>query len=126
MQAVEKYAIPDLGSDPITHRARRAALLKERRQYHKTPGPIPEVSERDAKILMRDGKDITIRIYTPDKSLVPPEGSPLYVAYHEGGFQFGDLTDEELNCRSFSKELGCVCVNVDYRCVRYPSFLKSD
>lgn len=64
---------------------------------------------------MRDGQDITIRIYTPDKSLIPPGGSPLFVAYHEGGFYMGDLTDEELNCRTFSKEFGCVSVNVDYR-----------
>ena len=27
----------------------------------------------------------------------------------------GDLTDEELNCRMFSRDLGAVCVNVDYR-----------
>ena len=64
---------------------------------------------------MRDGQEITLRIYTPKKLLVPPGGSPLFVAFHEGGFHMGDLTDEELNCRSFSKELGFVCVNVDYR-----------
>jgi acetyl esterase/lipase len=104
-----------MGQDPITQRAKRAQLLADRRQYHDVPGPIPEVSERDAKIMMRDGKDITIRIYTPKISRVPSGGSPLYVAYHEGGFSMGDLTDEELNCRAFSKEFGCVCVNVDYR-----------
>lgn len=112
---MEKYPIPSLGDDPITQRAKRAALLADRRQYHSTPGPIPEVSERDAKIMMRDGQEITIRIYTPEKARVPSGGSPLYVAYHEGGWYMGDLTDEELNCRAFSKELGFVCVNVEYR-----------
>ena len=43
---------------------------------------------------MRDGKEITIRIYTPEATCVPNNGSPLYVAYHEGGFTAGDLTDE--------------------------------
>lgn len=28
----------------------------------------------------------------------------------------GDLTDEEVNCRLFSRDLGAVCLNVDYRC----------
>lgn len=27
----------------------------------------------------------------------------------------GDLTDEHLNCRMFARDLGAVCVNVDYR-----------
>jgi acetyl esterase/lipase len=106
-----------MGEDPITNRARRAALLSERRHLHPTPGPIPEVSERDVKVMMRDGAEITIRIYTPQASLVPANGSPLYVAFHEGGFCMGDLTDEEVNCRAFSKEFGCVCANVDYRLV---------
>jgi acetyl esterase/lipase len=106
-----------MGQDPITHRAKRAAFLADRRQFHQAPGSIPGVSERDAKIMMRDGQEITIRIYNPKASLVPPGGSPLFVAYHEGGFTSGDITDEELNCRAFSKELGCVCVNVEYRYV---------
>jgi acetyl esterase/lipase len=37
--------------------------------------------------------------------------------YHEGGWSMGDLTDEDLNCRMFSRDLGTVCVNVEYRCV---------
>ncbi|EME44667.1 hypothetical protein DOTSEDRAFT_72203 [Dothistroma septosporum NZE10] len=35
--------------------------------------------------------------------------------FHEGGWCMGDLTDEDLNCRMFSRDLGAVCVNVDYR-----------
>ncbi|KAK6396585.1 hypothetical protein LTR65_008483 [Meristemomyces frigidus] len=34
---------------------------------------------------------------------------------HEGGWSMGDLTDEDLNCRMFARDLGAVCVNVDYR-----------
>jgi acetyl esterase/lipase len=34
---------------------------------------------------------------------------------HEGGWTSGDLTDEDLNCRMFARDLGAVCVNVDYR-----------
>lgn len=62
---------------------------------------------------MRDGAEIVVRIYTPTK---PPEkGSPLIIMYHEGAWSMGDLSDEEVNCRLFAKELGAVCVNVDYR-----------
>ena len=35
--------------------------------------------------------------------------------YHEGGWCMGDLSDEDQNCRLFSRGLGAVCVNVDYR-----------
>jgi hypothetical protein len=61
------------------------------------------------------GTFVTVRIYTPEHSRIPAGGSPVYVAYHEGGWCFGDLADEEMNCRMISKELGAVCFNVDYR-----------
>ncbi|KAI4947437.1 hypothetical protein J4E91_006791 [Alternaria rosae] len=35
--------------------------------------------------------------------------------YHEGGWSMGDLTDEDMNCRMFARDLGAVCVNVEYR-----------
>jgi acetyl esterase/lipase len=35
--------------------------------------------------------------------------------FHEGGWRMGDLTDEDLNCRMFARDLDAVCVNVDYR-----------
>lgn len=101
----------------VTLRINRAMHLASLRQYYPIPGPIAEVQERDVLIEMRDAVLITVRIYTPQHSLVPAGGSPLYVAFHEGGWCFGDLTDEEMNCRMFSKELGAVCVNVDYRFV---------
>lgn len=45
----------------------------------------------------------------------PPHDSALILAFHEGGWSHGDLTDEDLNCRMFSRDLGAVCVNVEYR-----------
>lgn len=62
----------------------------------------------------RDGASIRVRVYQPVKG--PPEGgSPLIMMYHEGGWSMGDLTDEDLNCRMFTRDLGAVCVNVEYR-----------
>lgn len=64
-------------------------------------------------IPVRDGSEIRVRIYSP---ISPPSGgSPLIILYHEGAWMMGDITDEETNGRLFSRELGAVCVNVDYR-----------
>jgi acetyl esterase/lipase len=55
-----------------------------------------------------------VKVYQPVAG--PPEdGSPLIMMYHEGGWSMGDLTDEDMNCRMFTRDLGAVCVNVDYR-----------
>ncbi|KAJ5010955.1 AB hydrolase superfamily protein [Colletotrichum sp. SAR 10_99] len=101
-------------ADFFALREHRATHLREKHHLRYLPGPIPEqVREQDRKIKVRDGHEITIRIYTPVKA--PAEGSPLIVMYHEGGWSQGDLTDEEVNCRLFSRDLGAVCVNVEYR-----------
>lgn len=34
---------------------------------------------------------------------------------HEGGWTFGDLTDEDLNSRLFARDLHAVCVSIEYR-----------
>ncbi len=66
------------------------------------------------EVTTRDGAKIPVRVYQPVKG--PPDGgSPLVVMYHEGGWCMGDLTDEDLNCRLFARDLGAVCVNVEYR-----------
>jgi acetyl esterase/lipase len=72
------------------------------------------------KIPARDGFEMPAKLYQPDSKLVPANGSPVIVMYHEGGWSMGDLTDEDLNCRMFAKELGAVCFNIDYRSVSTP------
>ncbi|KAI1858092.1 uncharacterized protein JN550_012848 [Neoarthrinium moseri] len=107
--------------DHAAKRAHRATTLREKHHLRYLPGPIPEqVHEEDRRIPVRDGAEITVRIYRPTAPLPPPtdEGAaarPLIVMYHEGGWSMGDLTDEEVNCRLFSRDLGAVCVNVEYR-----------
>ncbi|KXH58043.1 hypothetical protein CSAL01_11268 [Colletotrichum salicis] len=101
-------------NDFFAMREHRAARLRESHHLRYLPGPIPDqVREEDCKVTMRDGHAITVRIYTPEKT--PSEGSPLIVMYHEGGWCMGDLSDEEVNCRLFSRYLGAVCVNIEYR-----------
>ncbi|KAK1496377.1 hypothetical protein CCUS01_02723 [Colletotrichum cuscutae] len=101
-------------NDFFAMREHRATRLRESHHQRYLPGPIPEqVREDDRKVTMRDGHEIAIRVYAPVKA--PSGGSPLIVMYHEGGWCMGDLSDEEVNCRLFSRDLGAVCINVEYR-----------
>lgn len=38
----------------------------------------------------------------------------------------GDLSDEDMNCRMFARDLGAVCVNVEYRYFTSSSFDLAD
>ena len=101
--------------DFFAQRDHRAATLSGKSHLRYLPDPIPDqVHEHDRMIPARDGVEIRVRIYTPLAD-PPPAGRPLYVAYHEGGWAMGGLVDEEVNCRLFSRDLACVCVNVEYR-----------
>ena len=103
--------------DFFAHREARAAHLQKLRHLYPMPGPIPEhVIESMHQVPTRDGSFVPVRVYQPIKG--PPEGgSPLIMMYHEGGWSMGDLSDEDLNCRMFARDLGAVCVNVEYRYV---------
>ncbi|KAF2019837.1 hypothetical protein BU24DRAFT_419450 [Aaosphaeria arxii CBS 175.79] len=99
-------------------RAARSEPLAQLRQHYIIPGPIPsQVKETMHSIPTRDGATIRVKVYQPVPSAVeiPKAGSPVVVMFHEGGWCVGDLSDEDLNCRLFARELGCVCVNVEYR-----------
>ncbi|KAI8938275.1 hypothetical protein NX059_005933 [Plenodomus lindquistii] len=101
--------------DFFASRTARAQHLQQLRHLYPIPGPIPNaVKETMHKVPTRDGASINVRVYQPVAG--PPEGgSPLIMMYHEGGWSMGDLSDEDLNCRMFARELGAVCVNVEYR-----------
>ena len=62
---------------------------------------------------MRDGVSILVRVYTPLKESLAPR--PVIIMFHEGGWVVGDLSDEDSNCRMFARDLGAVCISVDYR-----------
>ncbi|KAH8881117.1 alpha/beta hydrolase fold-3 domain-containing protein [Thozetella sp. PMI_491] len=102
-------------TDFTAWREHRATTLREKHHLRYLPGPIPEVHEEDRRIPVRDGAEITVRIYKPTQAAAISGGSPLIVMYHEGAWSMGDLTDEEVNCRLFTRDLGAICVNVEYR-----------
>ncbi|KIW03885.1 uncharacterized protein PV09_05178 [Verruconis gallopava] len=105
--------VPQLRGDIPTLRKQ---LSEAKRKQQAAAGLVEtplDIKEEDITVTARDGYLIPVRTYKPKD---PPEGgSPLIVLYHGGGFCLGDLQNEELNCRNFVKDLGAVCVNVDYR-----------
>jgi acetyl esterase/lipase len=114
-QAFEARPLKIEDPDFFTTRANRAAHLQKLRHLYPIPGPIPEhVTESIHEIPTRGGSTIRIKLYQPAKGPLA-DGSPLILMFHEGGWCMGDLSDEELNCRLFARDLGCVCVNVEYR-----------
>jgi acetyl esterase/lipase len=108
---MRKTPIPQLAGD--VHELRK--VLSERKKAlsaaHSTG--TNGVEEEDITVPARDGHPIPIRIYKPTSP--PAGGSPLVIFLHGGGFALGGLENEELNCRLFAQELGCTCVNIDYR-----------
>jgi acetyl esterase/lipase len=116
-QAFEARPCTITGADFFAIRAARAEHLRKLRHLYPIPGPIPdEVTETMHDVPVRDGATIRVRVYQPVKG-PPDEGSALVVMYHEGGWSMGDLTDEDMNCRLFVRELSVVAVNVEYRYV---------
>ncbi|KAH5581022.1 hypothetical protein HBI24_135800 [Parastagonospora nodorum] len=114
-KAFEARPVSIEGPDFFTQRAARAAHLEKLRHLYTIPGPIPEsVTESLRNVPTQDGSSIRVRVYQPVAG-PPTGGSPLIMMYHEGGWSMGDLTDEDLNCRMFARDLGAVCVNVEYR-----------
>ncbi|TKA74431.1 hypothetical protein B0A49_02859 [Cryomyces minteri] len=103
---------PDLGAFPDVYTL-RTFIVEAKKNMTATIGKPEGVKEEDIQVPMRDGAEITVRVYSPEKP--PSGGSPLIVMFHGGGFVLGGLENEELNCRLFCERLGFVALNVDYR-----------
>ena len=97
----------------------RAELADRKRALAAKRGdadPPAGVTEKDIQIPSREaGRSITCRVYAPTSETAPKEGSPLIFFFHGGGFCLGTLENEEWLCRTFTKELGFVTLNLDYR-----------
>ena len=104
---------PDF-SDVQQTRLSRTEHLDSLRHLLPIPTAIPDVvNEKDVFVSADDGYQIRVRVYTPAK---PTQREyPVTVLYHEGGWCLGDLSDEEMNARMFVRDIGAVCVNVEYR-----------
>lgn len=72
----------------------------------------------DKRITVRDGAEITVRIYTP----VHDEVLPVIVYYHGGGWVFGDLESADAGCQLLAEKAQAIVVSVDYRLAPEYSF----
>jgi acetyl esterase/lipase len=97
----------DLPGFPKAAEARRQIAL-----LGLTAAP-PDVKQTEQEYTTRDGAKLRAKLYQPVHP--PPDGSPLIVMYHGGGFCMGYPETEEPGCRSFVREYGATCLSVGYR-----------
>ena len=68
-------------------------------------------SIEDQKIIVRDGANISIRIYKP----ISEKDLPVIVYYHGGGWVYGDLDSADAGCQLLAAKAQAIVVSVDYR-----------
>jgi acetyl esterase len=96
-------------ADAVEVRASLRATRKPRRHV-----PVGQVKNRT--IPGMDGRgEIPVRIYHPLTSDPSPDGVPLVVYLHGGGFVLCDLDSHDVCCRRLANGVGAVVVSVDYR-----------
>jgi acetyl esterase len=85
------------------------AMIREGMAALPPPTPLPRVQDR----MIADGaRQVGVRIYWP----VPdPDGLPVVVFYHGGGFVIGNLETHDGLARAIAVQTGAVVVAVDYR-----------
>ncbi|MFD0050389.1 alpha/beta hydrolase [Actinomycetes bacterium NPDC127524] len=73
--------------------------------------PKEQVHDVEDKLLSLDGRDLPIRIYTPE-GLAP---YPALVFFHGGGWVIGSLESHDSICRTLANTSGCKVISVGYR-----------
>ena len=112
--AARPVSLPYWAEDISTTRSFRAKHLSSLHHLLPIPAAIPDVvEEKDVFVPADDSYQIRVRVYAPTKPAKRPY--PVVVLYHGGGWCFGDLTDEQMNARMFVRDIGVVCLNVEYR-----------
>lgn len=100
---------PEPGADPIA--LARASL--EAKASQSQNDPVDMASVEDRSVMVRDGHDVPVRIYTPQS--VGAEPSPVIIYYHGGAWIAGSLDTHDGTCRHLADMSGCKLVSVDYR-----------
>ena len=65
----------------------------------------------DIDIPNGDAAQMRLRVYSADDD----HNAPAVLAFHGGGWVFGDLLWMESNCRSLARRVGCRVIGVEYR-----------
>lgn len=75
------------------------------------PMPPPPDSE-DRSIAGRDGAQIRVRLYHPDKRIAK---RPVLLHLHGGGFVTGSIEQDDARCVALANEVDCIVASVGYR-----------
>lgn len=67
----------------------------------------------EAKSIALEGRNVPVRIYTPEKPAEKP--TPVFYYIHGGGFVAGSPDVVEEMCKLVVKNTGCSSVSIDYR-----------
>lgn len=77
-------------------------------------GPSPAgVKQTELQYTTEDGTKLRAKLYQP--AIPPPNGSPLIVLFHGGGFCTGEPEGEEQTARNFVLAFGATCISAAYR-----------
>ena len=74
-------------------------------------GPAPELASVEDRIIASDGKDLTLRIFTP----VGEGPFPIVDFIHGGGFVVGDLASYDDLCRRIAALVPAIVIAPEYR-----------
>jgi acetyl esterase len=110
LDRVKKEA-PDLRSSSLPFAESRALRRKNTPSWLRLP--LREMAKVEDRTIPGPGGPIPIRICTPKGDA--GGGRPVALFFHTGGFVFGDLDNDDPQCRRLADESGCIMVSVDYR-----------
>jgi len=74
----------------------------------------PALRSIDNSTIPSDAMDVPVRLYTPETE-AGPNGLPILLFLHGGGWVFGDLDTHDAMCRGLAHDAGCLIVSADYR-----------
>lgn len=109
------------------HRAGRppmhAMTPEQARAFYEAGAPLldlppPQVSRiEDFQIPTRDGHAMAARLYAPAHHAAEhgPNGLPMLLYVHGGGFTIGSIATHDTLCRQLSRHGHCAVVSLDYR-----------
>ncbi|KAL2836126.1 alpha/beta hydrolase fold-domain-containing protein [Aspergillus pseudodeflectus] len=79
--------------------------------------PLPIGNTIDVQIprLESTGPPVPVRIFIPPGSPTAPEGWPVFLWYHGGGWVLGNIDSENSLCTNLCARASCIVITTDYR-----------
>ncbi|KAL3441515.1 alpha/beta hydrolase fold-domain-containing protein [Aspergillus insuetus] len=79
--------------------------------------PLPVGKTIDIQIprLETTGPPVLVRVFIPQGAPAAPEGWPVFLWYHGGGWVLGNIDSENSLCTNLCARASCVVITTDYR-----------